>query len=129
MNYRDDISVIKEMIATDKINRFSKLIDTLHLPEKVIRFYNDILVEIEIMIGYIAQLEIDNFQSYQKLNSEKGARLQMQIYIGMLCYMSNSGKGANVLDALSEEINNYFIKDEEYYKKMIELINDARTSE
>ena len=125
MNENFDINDIIKLIDLEKINRFSNFFNQNIKNDKIINFYNDILAEIEKMVRYIAAIEEDNLQFRFVLNKEKEARLQMQLFIGMTFYISNTGQGADVMKTLTQEIDNYFIKDEEYYCNMIKLINNV----
>lgn len=117
------------MIDIDKINRFTELIEKTVNNDKIIAFYNEILSQIENMIGYIDQLEEDNSNYHFSLLKEKHAREKMQIFIGMILYMSNTGDGAAILEILTKDIDNYFIRDEKYYNNMTKLINNVRIPE
>ena len=57
-----DIKDVISIIDLEKINRFSRILDQNLKNDKVIKFYNEILDEIERLVNYIAIIEEDNIQ-------------------------------------------------------------------
>ena len=118
-----------EIFDIDKINRFTAHLQRFTSNEKVLRFYDELLSEIDIMHSYIDQVEMDNYQLHFHFLKEKDSRIQLQVFVSMLFYLSNSGKGSDTLVKMLNSIDRYFIKDEAYFDRMKNILKDGPTDQ
>jgi hypothetical protein len=98
------------------------------LPPEGRKFYNEHLSEVENLIRYTSQFEMDNSQlSLEVIRlGKENDRLREQcenlsVYAAMIQYYFNTRKGINFLKKIN--IHQWLLKNYEFYNKIIKAMN------
>jgi hypothetical protein len=110
-----------------KTERFTKYIDRT-LPPEGRRFYNEHLSEVEMLVRYSSQVEMDNTQLSIELirlievNNQLIVQCEnLSVYAAMIQYYFNTRKGINFLKKIN--IQRWLLKNDGFYKKTLKAMN------
>jgi hypothetical protein len=110
-----------------KTERFTKYVDrTLSADGR--KFYNEHLSEVEMLVRYSSQVEMDNTQLSIELirlievNNQLIVQCEnLSVYAAMIQYYFNTRKGINFLKKIN--IQRWLLKNDGFYKKTLKAMN------
>jgi hypothetical protein len=117
----------KSLFDFYKTERFTKYIDRA-LPPEGRRFYNEHLSEVEMLVRYTSQVEMDNTQLSIELirlievNNQLIEQCEnLSVYAAMIQYYFNTRKGINFLKKIN--VQRWLLKNDGFYKKTLKAMN------